>query len=78
MTGYPFDLPTVRYLGETAGLPIGAGATFLVGENGSGDHLPDRRRPIDTVAYDQALPVTVTREFLARPQHYLRFLVGEH
>lgn len=32
----PFDLPVVERLRDSGGLPIPAGVTFLVGENGSG------------------------------------------
>jgi predicted ATPase len=35
-TGYPFDLPVVRWLRARGGLALGPGVTFLVGENGSG------------------------------------------
>ncbi|MFD4401968.1 AAA family ATPase [Nocardia sp. NPDC058499] len=35
-TGYPFDLPAVRYLARSGGLSLPPGVTFLVGENGSG------------------------------------------
>ncbi|WP_280399283.1 AAA family ATPase [Nocardia carnea] len=37
----------------------------------------DEGGTIDSVEFDQASPVTITREFLARPQHYLRYLVEE-
>jgi predicted ATPase len=35
-SGYPFDLPVVRWLSRTSRLSFGAGVTFVVGENGSG------------------------------------------
>ncbi|ALE82729.1 ABC transporter ATP-binding protein [Pseudonocardia sp. HH130629-09] len=35
-TGYPFELPVVRWLCEHGGLALYPGVTFLVGENGSG------------------------------------------
>lgn len=35
-TGYPFELPVVRWLREHGGLALYPGVTFLVGENGSG------------------------------------------
>lgn len=37
----------------------------------------DEDGSIDAVDFDQAVPVAVTREFLARPQHYLRYLLEE-
>ncbi|NKY59600.1 hypothetical protein [Nocardia flavorosea] len=37
----------------------------------------DEGGSIDTVDFDQAAPVAVTREFRARPQHYLRYLLEE-
>lgn len=33
---YPFDLPVIRTIRQAGGLPMPSGATFLVGENGSG------------------------------------------
>lgn len=35
-SGYPFDLPVVRWLARTSRLSFGPGVTFVVGENGSG------------------------------------------
>ena len=35
-SGYPFDLPVVRWLARTPRLSFGPGVTFVVGENGSG------------------------------------------
>lgn len=35
-SGYPFELPVVRWLREHGGLALYPGVTFLVGENGSG------------------------------------------
>jgi predicted ATPase len=34
--GYPFSLPAVAWLGRVGRLTLGAGVTFLVGENGTG------------------------------------------
>ncbi|NUP29970.1 MAG: AAA family ATPase [Nocardia sp.] len=35
----------------------------------------DEDGSIDTVGFDEAPPVRLTREFLARPHHYLRYLL---
>ncbi|MCX0272020.1 AAA family ATPase [Nocardia zapadnayensis] len=35
----------------------------------------DEEGAIDVVGFDEALPVSTTREFLARPDHYLRYLL---
>ena len=36
LSGHPFDLPVVRWLGASRRLSLAPGATFVVGENGSG------------------------------------------
>ncbi|MFQ6228926.1 AAA family ATPase [Nocardia sp. NPDC002869] len=35
----------------------------------------DEEGSINAVGFDEALPVSLTREFLARPEHYLRYLL---
>jgi hypothetical protein len=74
-SGYPFTLPVVGWLSQNRELVLPGGATFLVpgatileiGDDGA----------ISRVSYDEALPVRLTREFLAAPERLLRILLDD-